>query len=354
MGQMLPQSRRQKQASRDQGAVGEQHSPACGKGEGGGGCCYKKKKTATAELQLPPKVGATGRGVTAAAQEVQRGPPLRRGGRSAPCAQGAPWAGAMTWPPPCWLCILGALAGLSATSATKSCPRRHYWAQGERCCRMCDPGTFLVKDCDEHGEAAQCEPCVPGVSFSPDHHSRHHCESCRHCNSGLLIRNCTITSNAKCTCPSGWHCRDEECTECDPPPRPLVTAPPSQDPGPHPQPTHLPYVKKWPAARTHRPAQTPADLRQLPAPVLPTHWPPQKTLCSSDCIRITVIFSGMFLVFTLGGALFLHQQRKYGSNKGESAAVPAEPGPYSCPREEEGSAIPIQEAYRKPEPTSYP
>ncbi|XP_062051434.1 CD27 antigen isoform X3 [Lepus europaeus] len=200
----------------------------------------------------------------------------------------------MAWPPPCWLCVLGALAGLSATPALKSCPGRHYWAPGERCCRMCDPGTFLVKDCDEHGEAAQCEPCVPGVSFSPDHHSRHHCESCRHCNS------------------------------------------------------------EWPAARTHRPAQTPADLRQLPAPVLPTHWPPQKTLCSSNCIRIAVIFSGMFLVFTLGGALFLHQQRKYGSNKGESAAVPAEPGPYSCPREEEGSAIPIQEAYRKPEPASYP
>lgn len=45
-------------------------------------------------------------------------------------------------------------------------------------------GTFLVKDCEQHGEAAQCDPCTPGVSFTPDHHSRPHCESCRHCNSG--------------------------------------------------------------------------------------------------------------------------------------------------------------------------
>lgn len=47
-------------------------------------------------------------------------------------------------------------------------------------------GTFLVKDCERHGEAAQCDPCIPGASFSPDHHARRHCESCRHCNSGEM------------------------------------------------------------------------------------------------------------------------------------------------------------------------
>ena len=45
-------------------------------------------------------------------------------------------------------------------------------------------GTFLVRDCEQHGKAALCNPCTPGVSFTPDHHSRPHCESCRHCNSG--------------------------------------------------------------------------------------------------------------------------------------------------------------------------
>ncbi|XP_045410489.1 CD27 antigen [Lemur catta] len=259
----------------------------------------------------------------------------------------------MAWPPPCWLCVLGTLAGLSATPAPKSCPERHYWARAGLCCQMCEPGTFLVKDCDQHRKAAQCDPCIPGISFSPAHHSRPHCESCRHCNSGLLIRNCTITANAECACPHGWQCRDKECTECDPPPGPWLTTQPSQALGPHPQPTHLAYAKKKPEARTVQLVQTVADFRQLPAPALSTPWPAQRSLCGADCIRIFVILSGMFLAFTLGGALFLHQQRKYGSNK-EGPVEPAEPCPYSCPREEEGSTIPIQEDYRKPEPVSCP
>ncbi|EFB13981.1 hypothetical protein PANDA_011272, partial [Ailuropoda melanoleuca] len=257
----------------------------------------------------------------------------------------------MARPPFCWLWILGTMAGLSATPAPKRCPEKHYWVQGELCCQTCKPGTFLVKDCDRHGESAQCDPCILGASFSPEHHSRRHCESCRHCNSGLLIRNCTLTTNAECACPKGWQCRDKECTECDPPSNALLTLPrPSQAPGLHPQPTHFPYTKNVQEARTGRQVQTLADFRRLPVPALSTHWPPQSSLCSSDCIRIFVILSGMFLAFTVIGALFFHQQRKYRLNKEESPVVPAEPRPYSCPREEEGGAIPIQEDYRKPEP----
>lgn len=43
-----------------------------------------------------------------------------------------------------------------------------------------------MKECDQHEKATQCDPCTPGVSFSPDHHTRPHCESCRHCNSGEM------------------------------------------------------------------------------------------------------------------------------------------------------------------------
>nr|XP_014722072.2 CD27 antigen isoform X3 [Equus asinus] len=313
--------------------------PAHGKGGGDGGCCCEKK-TATTEFQLPSKFGLP---PAAAAQEERRRStstqvgrcPLHRPAVSTQSTGRAPWAGAMARPPPCWLWVLGTLAGLSATPAPKSCPEKHYWARGELCCPMCEPG--------------------------------------------LLIRNCTLTANTECGCPKGWQCKDKECTECDPPANPSLTPRPSQAPGP--QPTHLPYAKKMPEARTVRHVQTLADFRQLPAPALSTHWPrefsprsplperrhtgesrreasqkaprAQRSLCSTDCIRIFVIFSGMFLAFTMVGALFLHQQRKYGLNKGESPAV-AEPGPYSCPREEEGSAFPIQEDYRKPEPASYP
>lgn len=143
----------------------------------------------------------------------------------------------MAWPPACWLWVLGALAGLSATPAPKSCPEKHYWAQEKLCCQMCEPGkrgrpgrgrlsaeedwdggrrgqdvtlrssgernpcggqrssldlgplltgTFLKKHCDGQGKAAQCQPCVPGISFSPDHNTRPHCENCRHCHSGEM------------------------------------------------------------------------------------------------------------------------------------------------------------------------
>ncbi|XP_011364177.1 CD27 antigen [Pteropus vampyrus] len=257
----------------------------------------------------------------------------------------------MAWPPSCWLWVLGTLAGLSATPASKICPEKHYWVQKELCCPMCKPGTFLRKDCDWNRKATQCDSCILGISFSPDHNTRPHCENCRHCNSGHLIRNCTLTTNAECTCPKGWQCRDRECTECDPAPTPSPTPRPSPALGPRPQPTHLPHTKKIAEAKTARHMQTLADFR--PTPALSTHWPPQRSLCSSDCIRGFVVLSGMFLVFTMVGAMFFHQRRKYGLNKG-SPAVPGEPYPCSCPREEEGATIPIQEDYRKPEPATYP
>ncbi|KAM5262583.1 CD27 antigen [Ctenodactylus gundi] len=253
-----------------------------------------------------------------------------------------------------WLCCLGTLAGLLVAQALTSCPEKHYQAREGQCCQVCRPGTFFVKDCEQHGGAAQCDPCIAGVSFSPDHHTRPHCESCRHCNSGLLTRNCTVTANAECTCPQGRQCRDKECTECDPSPSPLLTTRPLEAPGTHPAPTEFSYAKRVPKARTVRPVQTPTDFRQLPPPAPSSPWPSQRSLCNSDCIRIFMIFSGMFFVFTLSGVLFLHQQRKYRSNKAERPQGLAEPYPSSCPQEEEGHAIPIQEDYRKPEPATCP
>ncbi|EDM01855.1 similar to CD27 antigen precursor - mouse, isoform CRA_b [Rattus norvegicus] len=251
----------------------------------------------------------------------------------------------MAWPPLYWLCMLGTLVGLLATPAPNNCPDRHYWIGAGLCCQMCGPGTFLVKHCDQDRAAAQCDPCIPGTSFSPDYHTRPHCESCRHCNSGFLIRNCTVTANAECTCSKGWQCRDQECTECDPPLNPALTSQPSEAPSPQlPPPTHLPYA-------TEKPSWPPQ--RQLPDSTVYSRLPSQRPLCSSDCIRIFVTFSSMLLVFVLGGILFFHQRRNHGPNE-DSQAVPEELCPYSCPREEEGSVIPIQEDYRKPEPASYP
>ncbi|EHB18603.1 CD27 antigen [Heterocephalus glaber] len=254
----------------------------------------------------------------------------------------------MAWPPPGWLFVLGALAVLSATPAPGSCPERLYRSPERLCCQMCRPGTFLVKDCDQDLAASQCDPCKPGLSFAPDYHSRRHCESCRYCHWGTPTHNCSITANTECACPTGHQCRDSECTECDPLPDP--PAPPPVAPGPPRAPSLSPLAEKVLEARTVREVQTPADLKQRPGPGLPTPWPTPKSLCSADCARVVTIFSGMLFVFALGGALFLHQQRECGANRGAEPEEPVEPCPYSCPREEEGHTVPVQEDHWKPEP----
>uniref|UniRef100_H0VCD9 CD27 antigen n=1 Tax=Cavia porcellus TaxID=10141 RepID=H0VCD9_CAVPO len=187
----------------------------------------------------------------------------------------------MVWPPPGWLCVLGTLLGLSTALDPRSCPERHYRSAEKLCCQMCRPGTFLVKDCDQHSTAAQCDPCKPGLSFSPDYHSRRHCESCRHCQASWPACSCLPGST--------W-----------------AYSPGSQGP-----------------------------------------------LCSSDCVRVFMIFSGMLLVFTLGGAL-CQSSKTPNPDKGANPEESTEPCPYSCPREEEGHTVPIQEDHQKPELPSYP
>ncbi|XP_010609915.1 CD27 antigen isoform X1 [Fukomys damarensis] len=258
----------------------------------------------------------------------------------------------MAWPSPGWLCVLGALVGLSATPAPKSCPERHYRSPERLCCQMCRPGTFLVKDCDQDLAPAQCDSCKPGLSFSPDYHSRRHCESCRHCHWGPATHNCNITANTECACPVGHQCRDTECLECDPLPELPATQPVAPGP-PHP-PSLSPLAKKVLEARTVGARQTPADFQQMPGPALPTPWPAPRSLCSTDYTRVYVIFTSMLFVFTLSGALFLHQQRKCRANKGADPGEPLEPCPYSCPQEEEGHTVPVQEDHWKPELLSYP
>lgn len=74
-----------------------------------------------------------------------------------------------------------------------------------------------------------------------------------------------------------------------------------------------------------------AGLRGIKGEALPKSlvWPlpttAQRYLCSSDCIRVFVILSGMFLVCTMAGALFLHQQRKYRLSKRQNTGL------QSCP-----------------------
>ena len=83
---------------------------------------------------------------------------------------------------------------------------------------------------------------------------------------GLLIRNCTLTANSECACPEGQQCRDKDCMECDGP---------AQAPGPHPQPSHLPYAEGKFQETHGLITPQPASPLLYPAP----HKLPPVTLC---------------------------------------------------------------------------
>lgn len=108
-------------------------SPECGKEKGVERETKPKQPQPPSKVGLPPKWSRSGccpEHIGATSDLVQAVGAQKR----------SPWAGAMAWPPPYWLCMLGTLVGLSATLAPNSCPDKHYWTGGGLCCRMCKPG----------------------------------------------------------------------------------------------------------------------------------------------------------------------------------------------------------------------
>ncbi|XP_043824444.1 CD27 antigen isoform X2 [Dromiciops gliroides] len=257
-----------------------------------------------------------------------------------------------------WLWVLGTLVGLSSGVISKHhCPQGQYQVeQGSWCCRLCKPGTFLVRDCDDNGKDPHCKACIPGSSFTPDHHAQRQCESCRICNNGFLIQRCNITTNTECACPKGQRCRDKECTNCDP------------------QPTYLLSTAQYPVRSTH---QHPATIHQhstntysvyyseMPgtsAPTRPAHSPSGTASSNPVSIYILLLLCGLILAILVHGTWLMLKQRNCQLKKELDRKEPvklcltgsrADLGP-CCPKQEEGSTVPIQEDYRKPDPASYP
>ncbi|KAM8980077.1 CD27 antigen isoform 3-T3 [Sarcophilus harrisii] len=187
-----------------------------------------------------------------------------------------------------WLWVLGTLLGLSPGVISKRhCPQGQYQVeQGSWCCQLCNPGTFLVRDCDGDGKDPHCKSCIPGLSFTPDHHAQRQCESCRICNNEM--------------------------------------------------------------------AGTSATRRvQNPSPTAPSNH---------VSIYILLILCGLILTMLIHGTWLILKQRNCYLKKEQEKQQPVklgpirsgvEPGP-CCPRQEEGSTVPIQEDYRKPELPSFP
>ncbi|XP_036617532.1 CD27 antigen [Trichosurus vulpecula] len=256
-----------------------------------------------------------------------------------------------------WLWVLAILVGLSPGVIPKHhCPQGQYQVErGSWCCRLCNPGTFLVRDCDDDGKDPHCKSCLPGSSFTPDHHAQRQCESCRICNDGFPIQQCNITTNTECACPQGQRCRDKECTNCDP------------------QPTYLLRTPQYPIRSTHQHAATihqhPTDTHSsyysetagTRAPTTAAQSPPE-TAPSNQVTIYILIFCGLILTILIHGTWLILKKRNRQLKKEQDKKKPVkfcltgfreDPGP-CCPKQEEGSTVPIQEDYRKPDPASYP
>ncbi|XP_072509828.1 CD27 antigen [Notamacropus eugenii] len=255
-----------------------------------------------------------------------------------------------------WLWVLGTLVGLSPGVISKHhCPQGQYQVEkGSWCCQLCNPGTFLVRDCDGNGKDPQCKSCIPGFSFTPDHHAQRQCESCRICNNGISIQQCNITTNTVCACPNGQQCQDKECTNCDP------------------QPTYLLSTLQYPIRSTH-----PATIHQHSTNILSTYYfettgtsaptrPAQSTSGTAPSnqvsIYILLILGGLILTILIHGTWLILKKRNRQLKKEQDKKKPIkfcltgsreDPGP-CCPKQEEGSTVPIQEDYRKPDPASHP
>ncbi|XP_008287184.1 tumor necrosis factor receptor superfamily member 3-like [Stegastes partitus] len=81
-----------------------------------------------------------------------------------------------------------------------------------QCCNTCPPGTYMEKFCSDRLQSV-CSPCPTG-HFSDQHHTFDRCEPCRVCQQENSEK-CTATTDATCSCRSGFLCSDSICSSCE-------------------------------------------------------------------------------------------------------------------------------------------
>ncbi|XP_071351355.1 tumor necrosis factor receptor superfamily member 18 isoform X2 [Trachinotus anak] len=110
-------------------------------------------------------------------------------------------------------CLLVALytLGTWATGYAKDCGDQQMYT-GERCCDMCPPGQYRKEFCTEHKKTL-CSPCNEG-DFSNQYTFFDRCEKCQTCPYEYAEK-CTPTRDAKCSCPPGFLCSNNDCSACE-------------------------------------------------------------------------------------------------------------------------------------------
>ncbi|XP_054473686.1 tumor necrosis factor receptor superfamily member 5-like [Anoplopoma fimbria] len=80
-----------------------------------------------------------------------------------------------------------------------------------RCCDLCHPGTYMKGFCSE--KPSVCIPCEEG-HFSDKYNMFDRCHECRSCQQDYA-KKCTTTTDAICSCRSGFLCSNNACSKCE-------------------------------------------------------------------------------------------------------------------------------------------
>ncbi|XP_068454937.1 tumor necrosis factor receptor superfamily member 6-like [Clinocottus analis] len=99
---------------------------------------------------------------------------------------------------------------MSIWTIAAGCGERQEEIDGQ-CCDLCRPGTHRNGFCTK--QQTDCKPCGEGY-YSDNYNLLDRCEDCRSCQHDY-VEKCTPTTNAKCSCRSGFLCSDNFCSKCE-------------------------------------------------------------------------------------------------------------------------------------------
>ncbi|KFP18660.1 Tumor necrosis factor receptor superfamily member 6, partial [Egretta garzetta] len=87
-----------------------------------------------------------------------------------------------------------------------------------KCCKKCQRGFVKNIECPED-ISEHCVPCEDGKEYMDHVNILDECWRCRSCDSILgleLVKNCTPEQDTECTCVKNYFCNSAPCRHCDP------------------------------------------------------------------------------------------------------------------------------------------
>uniref|UniRef100_A0A803Y9U9 Tumor necrosis factor receptor superfamily member 6 n=2 Tax=Meleagris gallopavo TaxID=9103 RepID=A0A803Y9U9_MELGA len=86
----------------------------------------------------------------------------------------------------------------------------------DQCCMKCRRGHVKSTECPN--TQAHCVPCKSGEEYMDHTNDLDKCMRCRSCDTALgwkVVKNCTPTENAECSCAKNHYCKSPQCEYCE-------------------------------------------------------------------------------------------------------------------------------------------